>query len=285
MTGEAWKKYREAYDDMNALDKPIEVEVCHKGNHDWLFGRMKRIGRFMQDGAVAECWEMLPIRGAPVKFTVFLPGEETLPTYLEDVRFMDTDYGSTLVNRLAFGAALALDLFLIALMFSGSAVNIDPASPLFLMPVTACVCVVVTALMFGRSRFCKRISLECAHPDGEQGDHHVVYITHSSIANVAEQLGFISKNKDLYDKAVIGLRNLISKQVDLKDIRIAHLENQLGEIDQEMAGAQSRTLNRMIGWQFKAQTPDGSWKRTAGIIVVAAAVIAAVAGLIIYLKG
>jgi len=180
---------------------------------------------------------------------------------------------------------MALDLFLMALLFSGSAVNIDPAAPLFLIPMTACVCVVVTALMFGRSRFCKRISLECAHPDGEQGDHHVVYITHSSITNVAEQLGFIAKNRDLYEKVIVGLRNLISKQVDLKDIRIAHLENQLGEIDQDMAGAQSRTINRMLGWQFSGPARAGSWMRIVGILVVAVAAVAVVAGLLIYLKG
>ena len=285
LEGEAWRQYADIKNEENCLDKYVEMEVCHKGYHHTYFGRLMRIAREELDGVVVEAWKTLPTRSDPIKVQVFLPKGETLATYMDDVKYSDTKHGGRMIRTLSIGSLVALDIAFLMMLVSGAAVNFDLANPYFLIAVTAMISVALTAMLFGKTRFCKSINLECCDPDGEKGDCHVCVVTHSGISPVTEQVGALVLCKDLFVKAQENMRKAMSRQQDVKDIYIAHLESDNAKVQLTLKGAQSRHLNRLIGWTFSPMERSDQWKRWVGIAVVAGALLVGILAIAVYLKG
>lgn len=283
--GQLWKRLANRRKEMHCLPTPVEVRICHKGFFENFFGRIICVAREEFGGKAMEVWEEYPMRDDPIRFQVATPRGETLVTYMDDVKYKDTDHGNTIIMGLVLGSAVAFDVFLTFMLFTQAAFGIDPLSPVFLTPLTAAASVVATALFFGKTRYCKRIDLECCDPDHEYSDCHVCVVTHSSVASVAEQLGVLAQCRDLFAQAQENLKNNLSRQWEEKDAYISFLENEQRRIDIDFAGAQARFLSRLLGWNRVHQSAGGAWKQYLGLAVIAGVIAIGAVMAYLYLKG
>lgn len=283
---QGWRKYAQDLQDRNATGVKVELDIGHKGFHFWSFTPLMRVAREeLPGGQAVEVWRTMTQRDKASTFQVFLPKGETLLTHMEDVKYFQTSHGRSVVMSLVVGGLVAFEAFLLYVIFSGQAPAIDPLSPLFIVPLTASISVVVSSLAFGNSRYCKAVSLECGDPDGEQGANHVCVVVGSSVASVVEQVGAMAACKDLFAKAQENLRRTMSKQADAKDIYIAQMQNQDNRVEVDLAGWQARFMNRVAGWNRQHRPAADGWRRWAGLAIVAGVAVVAIVSAVLYFHG
>ena len=248
MTKDTWRDYAEANRESQCLDGKVEVELWHNGHLTLIWSKLRKIARFTTDDgeATCECWETMTERDSPTKFTVLLPKGQSLPSHMEHCKFMETDFGARLCNRVINIALIGLNLLLIMALL-GVGVETPDISQWYFTGAFGFVGGLFLAVMiYNKVSTCRRVVLECGIPEQEIGDNHVCLICHSKAGSVIQQMGAIERHQSLFADAIDGMiTQLNKKRVWIEDQNL-RLQYELEEIEgEEVEEVESRINSRL----------------------------------------
>ncbi len=244
----AWEDYAEANRESTALANKIEVELWHNGHLTLIWSKLRKIARYMTDDgeATAETWEAMTEEDAPTKFTVLLPKGESLTSHMEDCKFMETDFGARLINRVINMALLGLNVLLIMALIGVVGDTPDFGTWYWGGAFGFVGGLVATIVLYNKVSTCKRVTLECAYPDLEVGDHHVCVVCHSKAGTVVQQLSAYERLKDTFETAILGLRDQLNKRRAFLEDQVYRYQAELNEIESDEVDELATRLNRKL---------------------------------------
>jgi len=265
----AWEEYAEIHEEATALPKKIELELWHHGQPTFIWSKIRKIARFeASEKVAAETWETMTERDTRQKFTVLLPKGETLATHVEYCKFIDTDFGSRLINRVVNTLLIGLNAVLILALFGAIETTPDFGKWYWGLTFGFVGGVISSIMIYNKIATCGRIVLECGDPDDETANHHVCYICHSKIMNVVEQLNFMHMLRPTFREAILGLKEELTNQRRLERDYIARLEHELDNIEEDQVHQVRRGVDRKLRLGGTVAVERQNLMMFAGIAIV-----------------
>lgn len=189
-----------------SFKKPVEIVDKHGKEHYSYWGILEVQAAVEKD---VEGHKMSLVsfivktkRAIPGMFTIGIPDGKSIETLMVPCTYMDTDRGYRNVIGIVVGALMMLnvaDFYMMATMSQlGSAVF---TSTPFLVALTAVFTLIIPIMVFNKTHFTYRLSLECHNVEMEHGLCHFVYAVDCDIP-VPEQLAWFTdypeQAKELY---------------------------------------------------------------------------------------
>ena len=226
---EGWKRLAEVYDEQTLTKKHIEVELWHRGRRKIMWTKLRRIARDEKGDKAIETWETEGKRGAAEQFSVLLPGNETLESHIQYTNYMGTQNGGNIFTIAMVTGLIILEILTLLMAFGqfGDVPNL--ADPLFVLPTGLIAGLMIGTFMVAERSVAGVITLECACPDDEESNRHAVYVCHSTVANVIEQLDKQATHLQLYHELITMQSEHLNQQRILIMDRNRQLETMLDD--------------------------------------------------------